>query len=169
MIFDYAGNEGMEMKFTEFIKKYEQMAKEVYKKSKLTKDIDNLIAKLKTLNFKIGLVTSTFSFSINYVLPKLKNPKDFAYMLSLTERNDIKPKPYPDGYLETIKMLGSNPKKTIILEDSNKGIKAAKASGAFTICLLENLPQNYRPKEADIYAETISDVIKYISSTKGTL
>jgi len=64
---------------------------------------------------------------IKLALKKLNFKKnDFDYILSLNDRKDLRPKPYPDGYIETMKVLDTTPKSTIVLEDSNSGIKSAK-------------------------------------------
>ncbi len=58
--------------------------------------------------------------------------------------------------------LKANPKTTIILEDSNSGIEAARESGAFTVALMENKVTNYVQIGANIYVETVTDLIKLI-------
>jgi len=52
--------------------------------------------------------------------------------------------------------------KTIILEDSNPGIASAKAAGAFTIGLRQNLIDGYQQVGADAYANTIDEVIALV-------
>ncbi|MEK7592808.1 MAG: hypothetical protein AAB508_05475, partial [Patescibacteria group bacterium] len=69
-----------------------------------------------------------------------------------------------DGYLEAINLLGSVPKKTIILEDSKRGVEAAISSWSLTICVKENLPVGYVPPNADIYTTSIRELIQQIES-----
>ncbi|HSW88764.1 MAG TPA: HAD family hydrolase, partial [Candidatus Saccharimonadales bacterium] len=83
---------------------------------------------------------------------------------SLDKRSDLPHKPAPDGYLEAIRMLGSTPQSTIILEDSNAGIASAKAAGAFVIGLRENLVEGQSQNGADIYADNINEVISIIKN-----
>ena len=85
----------------------------------------------------------------------------------LNERTDLKPKPEPDGYLEALKNLEADPKLSIILEDSNSGIQAAKASGAYVIGFKGNLVDGYVQKGADVYADTMQDVIKLVEAYSG--
>ena len=68
--------------------------------------------------------------------------------------------------LEAMKKLNSTPGKTIILEDSNKGIQSAKKSGALTVCLREHLRKNYLPQGADIYIDDLASLIKLLEVTK---
>lgn len=166
VIYELAYRNGLRMKKDLFMQRYDEQALLVYAESELTRDIDKLLQKIISLNFKMGLVTASRRLWIEQVLPKLRNRNVFQYVLSLAEREDLKPKPSPDGYLEVIKKLKSIPEKTIILEDSNKGIEAAKASGAFTICLREHLPSNYVSKKADMYIENLDSLIKFLEELK---
>lgn len=161
-IFDEASKIGIKITKKQFIEEYDQVAMKVYQKSKISRDIDILIEKLISYNFKIGLLTASPLLWIDQVLPRLKNKSAFSEIISLPKRKDLRPKPYPDGYLEIINKLGSSPKKTIILEDSNRGIKAGIASKAFTICLTENLPNGYKAKGADLFLDNLKEVIQFI-------
>lgn len=165
-IYDYAKEPGLKIEFKQFLALYDELASKVYSKSKLTKDIDSLISKLKDLNFKIGLVTASSTLWVSQVLPKLKNPQAFDYIVPLASRSDLNPKPSPDGFSEAIEKLGSSAKNTIILEDSNQGLAGANASKAFTICLKEHLPANYIIQQADLYIDNLSSLIKLLEIIK---
>lgn len=67
-----------------------------------------------------------------------------------------------------MRVLASTPDNTIILEDSNSGIKSARASGAYTIGLKQNLVDSYVQEGADDYAKTMTDVIELVKK-KSTL
>lgn len=167
VVYDLACQNGFKMSKNEFLKRYDDQAMLVYAQSKLTMDIDELLDYLVSLNFKIGLVTASRKLWIEQVLSKLKNKDVFEYILSLAGKKDLKPKPYPDGYLEVMKKFDSDAQETMILEDSKKGVEAAKKSGAFTICLLENLPANYRPQGADMYVKDLKSLIKFLKELKN--
>jgi HAD superfamily hydrolase (TIGR01509 family) len=166
VIYEIACGFGLTVNKTQFITQYDEVAFRVYQDALLTKNINELIEKLTSLNFKIGLVTASRPSWIEKVLPRLKTRSKFDYILSLPEREDLKPKPYPDGYLAAIKKMGSVPEKTIILEDSNRGIQAGKASGALTICLKENLPDGYIAEGADMYVENLQTLMKFLDELK---
>lgn len=143
---------------------FDEMSIIVYKNSKVTPGIKECIKILKSLGFRIGLVTAAKPFWVEQVRKKLKNDNLFDYYLALSERNDLNPKPFPDGYLEAMKNLSVTPEQTIIIEDSQRGIDAAKASGAFTICLLENLKPGLMPNNADMYVKSIIDFTKLMNN-----
>ena len=161
-IYDIASKNGFSMDREEYFKLYDKRAADVYSKSQLTPGIEKLAEKLISLGFKIGLVTSSRSIWAKNVLPRLSFADRIDCFISINDRSDLRPKPAPDAYLEAIEKLGITPKSTIVLEDSNSGIKAAKASGAYVIGFRQNLVPGYVQKGADIYAENIEEVIKII-------
>jgi len=166
VIYDIACENGLTMAKEEFLKRYDEQAIFVYSLSTPTDDINKLLQKLKDLNFKIGLVSASRPLWIETVLKKIRNRNLFEYVLSLAQREDLRPKPYPDGFLEAIKELGSTPEKTIILEDSNKGLLAAKASGAFTICLREHLPDDHVSEKADMVVDNLKTLMTFLDELK---
>ena len=90
-----------------------------------------LIGKLRSHGVKIGLVTNSVRLTTGFMLT-------YAGLVDLidviiTNEDVAVPKPNPEGYLEAMKKLGVVPSKTVIIEDSQYGIAAAKASGAHVI------------------------------------
>ena len=162
-IYSIASGYGIKIDKAQFEKVYDGYATKVYNEAKLTAGIETLIDKLVTMDFKLGLVSSSRQYWIDIVLSRLNNRDRFQFIMSLDGEN-VKPKPSPDGYLEAIKILDSRPNLSMILEDSKKGVQAAKASGAFTICLQENLPKGYLPPNADKYTTSIRELIEQIES-----
>lgn len=160
MVYDLARQNGFSLDKRLFFQLYDQQARDVYARAKLTDNIEKFISLLVSMNFRIGLVSASRSFWIELVLNKLKKRNIFSYVLSLSERNDLSSKPNPDGYIEVMKKLQSVPTSTIILEDSQKGIMAAKNSGALSICLLEHLPVGYVVEGADISVRTVTDLLQ---------
>ncbi len=141
---------------------YDKKAHFVYSESEITEDIDDLIKELDTLGFKLALVSSSRQNWIDKVLPRLSFKDKLDCIISVNDRSDLKPKPSPEAYLEAIRKLGASSETTIILEDSNTGIKAAKAAGAYVIGFRKNLVDGYKQEGADIYADHVSDIIKIV-------
>jgi HAD superfamily hydrolase (TIGR01509 family) len=162
VIYELAKQNGSNISKEEFLNAYDKQALYIYSLSTPTNDINKLLQKLKELDFRIGLVTASHSLWVKEVLKKIRNRDFFDYTLSLAEREDLRSKPHPDGYLEAMEMLGATPEKTIILEDSNKGVASAKASGAFTICLREHLSDDYISEGADMYIENLKTLLKFL-------
>jgi HAD superfamily hydrolase (TIGR01509 family) len=162
MIYNLVSQYGSKISKKEFFEEYDKQALHVYSLSTPTENINELLKKLSDLGFKIGLVSASRKLWIDNVLKRIKNHELFEYVLSLEDRADLKPKPYPDGYLDAMKVLGATPEKTIVLEDSNKGVASAKASGAFTICLREHLSHEYISEGADMSIENLKTLLTFL-------
>lgn len=164
VIYEKAKALGLEMPREEFQSAYDKTAFSVYDKATITPEIDSLVDFLIKNNFRLGLVSSSAMSWIGKVLPRISFADKLESIISLNDRLDLKPKPNLDGYIATMRNLGSGPRSTIILEDSNSGISAAKASGAFTIAFTQNLVEGYKQIDADSKANNMEEVIKIIKN-----
>lgn len=163
-IYDKAVSFGFSMDKETYMKMYDKQAAFIYSKANVTKRIDDLAKILVKHGFKLGLVSSSRQAWINHVLPRIGFADKLKYIISINDRKDLEPKPSPDSYLETIKALGATPQTTIILEDSNMGIQAAKAAGAYVIGFRGNLVEGYKQRGADACADSMDEVIKIVES-----
>jgi HAD superfamily hydrolase (TIGR01509 family) len=157
---------GFQMPEEEYVKRHDEQAKNIYPNIPLTQNMEKLVDKLVSLHYRLGLVSSSRQNWIELVLDRLSFRDQFQVIISLNDRPDLAPKPNPDGYLEAMKQLGASPKTSIILEDSNTGIKAAKASGALTIGFRQNLIPGYEQVGADHSANNVDDVIRIVESAE---
>lgn len=149
---------GYSMGYNEYLGRYDKEAAGVFSRAEVTGGVEQLAEKLIALNFKLGLVSSSPRKWIDFLLPRLSFSDKLEQIISLNDRTDLKPKPEPDGYLEALKNLEADPKLSFILEDSNSGIQAAKASGAYVIGFKGNLVDGYVQKGADAYVDTMANV-----------
>lgn len=101
----------------------------------------------------------------NNAIQRLKFQDSIELIISLYDRPDLENKPHPAGYLEAMRAMEAAPNDTYILEDSNAGIESAKSSGGYTIGLKQNLVAGYRQEGADIYADTMDDVISIVKDS----
>lgn len=163
LIFEKAQSLGFEGSKEETLRKWDEVAFEVYDQSAITPNLELLGEFLIKNNFKIAIVSSSRMSWINKVLPRVSFKENIDAIISLAEREDIEPKPSPEGYNEMIKTLDTNTNSTIILEDSNSGLKAAKAAGAYVISLSENLIPGYKQLDiADAKAKNMFEVINAV-------
>ena len=161
-VYEKAISYGASTNYDEYLKIYDKEAAFIYSKATITGGVEQLVEKLVFLKFKLGLVSSSRRNWIDRVLPRLSFRDRLEQIISLNDRSDLKPKPNPDGYLEALKNLRANPKYSIVLEDSNSGIQAAKAAGAYVIAFRGNLVEGYEQKGADAYAGTMDDVSRLV-------
>lgn len=90
--------------------------------------VEELLKYLRENNYKIAVASSSDTADIKNNLEKTKLEKYIDEIASGAEVENGKPA--PDVFLLAAKRLGVDPKDCLILEDSNAGIKAGKASGA---------------------------------------
>jgi HAD superfamily hydrolase (TIGR01509 family) len=145
-----------------YLSQLNDQAQIIYRQAPLTPQIDDLIDKLVSKNFRLAIVSGSMGNWIARVNERLRRPIETT--ISVHDQPDLKVKPAPDGYLEAMRLLKVKPDETIILEDSNLGIKAGKAAGAFVICLTELHPKDYHPQGADLYVKNISELLAYLDS-----
>ena len=83
------------------------------------------------------------------------------FRASVSSEEVARGKPAPDVFLEAARRLGADPVRCAAVEDSENGIRAAKAAGMHTIAI----PNPQYPPEADALAEAdaVLDVIDDLS------
>lgn len=148
--------------FETFADAYKSSSHEVYERSPITVGVDALINTLATWSYKMAVVSASPQADIDRVIPRIAECDKFECTLSLAEHPTLRPKPAPDGYHATLKELGADPQSSFILEDSNYGIEAAKATGCFVIGFSGNLHDGYEQKGADDYANTMEEVAQIV-------
>jgi len=100
---------------------------------KLNHVLSGLIAKFRETGGKSGLVSTAQRNNIMNVL----NHFDIAGLFDIIVPGDevSAPKPDPGAYLYAINQIGCQPGDTLIFEDSETGIEAARLSGASYIII----------------------------------
>ena len=58
---------------------------------------------------------------------------DGSFELIVSGDDATRPKPYPDAYLQACAALGVDPARTVAIEDSPTGVRAAVAAGIPTV------------------------------------
>lgn len=163
-MYDLAVQHGAMLDKEKFFQSFYTKADWVYKDANLTPGLDELGETLNKLGYSIGVVSASPREWIGGVIGRLSFKEKIEHVISLQDREDLLHKPVPDGYLEAMRQMGSGPEATIILEDSNAGIASAKSAGAFTIGLTENLVPGYIQKGADVYVDSVQEVIEILEN-----
>lgn len=83
----------------------------------------------------IVLVTSSYTRLASIFVDKAKEVDGKGFDFYIAGDKVQNPKPHPEPYLTAAEKLGVNIEECIILEDSNSGINAGKASGGKTIAI----------------------------------
>lgn len=120
----------------EILTKIHKLKKEYYKDflnySKENIHLFNIINLIKN-DYHIALVTTA---SKNNAFEILKHFNRFELFDLILTQEDIKKKPDPDGFNKAMKFFNVSFENTIIFEDSDVGLQAAKSSKANTFKII---------------------------------
>src|SRR3989344_4615483 len=92
-IFNEAVKHGSKVTREAFLQKFDEIAERVLTESIITENTDKLGEYLWTHNYHIGLVSSSRIPWIQTVLDRLSFSDKIEYVLSINDREDLKPKP----------------------------------------------------------------------------
>lgn len=95
-----------------------------------------MLSKLENQGIKLGCVTNSIRKSAVLMLEKTGQLKYFDLLICNEDVSD--PKPNPEGYIKAIQEFSVSKDKVMIVEDSDKGLKAARASEAKYIYAVRN-------------------------------
>lgn len=163
-IYERAVAAGADADKDKFVKEFYKLASDIYSTAPIPEGVEELAQQLRKLKYRIGIVSASPMPWITTVTKRLLFENDIELIISLHEREDLEHKPKPDGYIHAMQELESTPDTTIVLEDSMSGIKSARASGAYTIGLQQNLVEGYVQEGANAYAATMLDVISLVNA-----
>ena len=113
--------------------------------------------------FKIGLVTSSSRTEIDPVLDGYGLHKFFDVVV--TWQPDLPAKPDPAMYRKALEFAGTDPKDAVALEDSQRGVAAAKGAGLFCIAV----PNDYTLHQDLCLADRVVDNLEQAEKMINTL
>nr|MCR5310751.1 HAD family hydrolase [Lachnospiraceae bacterium] len=87
----------------------------------------NIIEGLRK-DYHLAVVTTASKKNVTDILTFFGVQDLFEFII--TQEDITRPKPDPEGFLKAMNHFGINPENTVIFEDADVGIEAAKRSGA---------------------------------------
>lgn len=165
-VYKKAVEHGASIEKDAYVKAFDEEARSIYTRASLIQGTDALVEYLTSQEFKLGLVSASRLNGIEQVLQQLPFKEKFETIISINDAG-FPSKPAPDGFLEALRQLDADPKKSIILEDSNRGIASGKAAGCYVIGYSGHIVEGYQQSGADAYAKTMDDVIRLVESFDG--
>lgn len=87
----------------------------------------------------------------------------------LTSEDYERSKPHPDSYVSALRIMGLPPERCLAVEDSPRGVAAARAAGIRCILVPTGLTDLSMCRDADFTVEDISGVLSIISGLNGPL
>ncbi len=115
--------------------------------------------------YVLALTTSSTFGEANTVVEKLKLQDKFKTII--TSEDVVHGKPHPEPYLLTAKKLGVDCKSCLVIEDSENGVRSAKAAGMTCIAITNSENRNkllLADQIVDDYSEITNEFIQYINS-----
>lgn len=100
----------------------------------LFEEIPGVLAELARLGLRLALCTGRGGPSTRLILEALGLTGYFEVVVAGDEVS--RPKPAPDGILETVRRLALSPEEVVYIGDSIKDVEAGRAAGVFTVAAL---------------------------------
>jgi len=105
---------------------------------------------------RLALATASYGHDAMAVLKALAMT---AYFEVIASNMDVeRRKPYPDIFLHVAGKLGVDPSQCVVLEDSEKGVRAARAAGMACIAVPNVHTRDHDFSEASVVVESLHDV-----------
>ena len=89
------------------------------------------LSNLKALGYRLGVASNSIRPTVETMMSKARLAHYFDRMISASDV--ARPKPDPDMYLTTCRLLELDPAECLVIEDNEKGIKAAIAAGTHVL------------------------------------
>ncbi|MFH1182001.1 MAG: HAD family phosphatase [Candidatus Woesearchaeota archaeon] len=115
-----------------------------------------LIKLLSKNKYKLALASSLATLQIESILRKLNLKKYFETIVSVD--CVAKAKPSPEMFLKAANLLGVKNSDCIVIEDSDKGVMAAKAAGMKVIAVPNSYTKHHDLSKADLIVSSLGDV-----------
>jgi HAD superfamily hydrolase (TIGR01509 family) len=127
---------GEEFPFEEFSTKYVENMKSIIEEYgvSIKPGLKELLDYLINNNYQIAIASSSSLMMIKNNLKKA-NIDENIFKTIVSGENFINGKPNPEIFLKTCELLNVEPQDTIVIEDSNNGIKAAFSAGCIPILI----------------------------------
>lgn len=86
-----------------------------------------LLGRLEDMQIKMSLASSSPDKLINHFVDKFNIRSKFDFLVS--GESLVRSKPFPDIFLKVADLYHLEPERFMVIEDSNNGVRAAKAAG----------------------------------------
>ena len=111
------------------------------------------LSKLSAMKYQLGLASNAVRNSVRTMLKKANIYDYFDVVLS--NQDITRAKPDPEIYKKAITSLNLMPEQCLVIEDNDKGIKAARAAKAHLMVV------------NDVYDVTLTNILNHIKRTES--
>ncbi len=139
-----------------YLEEFSDLQKEEIDNLQKSEMLIELMEKINSLGFKIGVATSSTRERAVKILEKLGI---INYLGDLVTRENYEnAKPNPEIFLKAAKNLEVDPSECIVIEDAINGIEAAKAGGIKTIGLSGKYHAKSDFKDANMAIDSLNEI-----------
>ena len=118
------------------------------------------VIELKNKGYKVGILTNKNHKSTEYCLKCLGYENLFDIIIGINDAD--RPKPYPDGLLKAIKIMGESNKTTLYIGDNSSDDACAKAADVDSMIVTwgpRKLPKELKPT---YFLDSYKDLLEVI-------
>lgn len=139
----------------------QKMKKKIYldvlkRKVKLKPDAKRTIINLHK-KYKLALASQGHRYNVDIIVKKFKLSKFFQAIIGKQDVN--KGKPNPEIFLKASKELKVKPEECLVIEDTEKGIIAAKRAGMICIAVPDSWTKRYNDfSKADLVVNLLGEI-----------
>ncbi|MBD5328854.1 MAG: HAD family phosphatase [Bacteroides sp.] len=122
-----------------------------------TKGAKELLSDIQEKDLPAVLVTSSNEEKMSHLRDEL--PEAVTYFSEIVTGDRVShSKPHPEGYLLGASLMGCNPRRCVVFEDSLQGVKAGRAAGAFVIGVAGTLSEDTIAPYADMIVHSLEEI-----------
>lgn len=128
--------------------------------------IQRFMSEADQLGMSLGICTTSNVRVAQTVASKILEGIEFRFVLA----GDMvsKKKPDPEIYLKALHLLELSPSEALVLEDSNIGVRAAKAAGCHVLATYNDYTKNEDLSEADIIVSSLGEPPEVYAEFRST-
>jgi HAD superfamily hydrolase (TIGR01509 family) len=158
-IYDHLSSRyGIHMQKEEFLKSYDEMAVDIYKKSSnVMPGLMDFLILLRNNGYTMALASSSPRLWVSMTIERYELESFFKVTVSASEIA-CKSKPAPDIYLYTAKQLGKKPEVCLTIEDSRNGILSAKRAGMRCVGFRNGFNEEQDLSKADLVISNFEEL-----------
>lgn len=118
---------------------------------------DSMLDQIESNGLKMALVTSSNNIKMDHLREEQPGltPRFSAIVTADMVRHS---KPDPEGYRLGASLIGIDPARCVVFEDSKQGVMAGKRAGCYVVGLTTTLDASILAPYADEIADTLADV-----------
>lgn len=126
------------------------------RKIELSPDVKELIGILYKEGIKLGVASSANPKRIQMILEETGIREKFEAVVSGDDIDN--PKPAPDAYLKSAKVLGVDPSDCVAIEDTTLGVQSAKSAGIRVVGYLGSQDNTQNLSGSDLVIKNFSEL-----------